>query len=67
MGVVKGIMAMIGVAAVLMGGLWILQGLDFVRWPASSFMLGDTTWTRNGTVLAVVGIALIWFARKRPG
>lgn len=66
MGAVKGIMAMIGIAAILMGGLWILQGLDIVRWPASSFMLGDTTWTRNGIVLAVVGVVLIWFARKKP-
>ena len=66
MGALKGIMAMIGVAAILMGGLWILQGLDIVRWPASSFMLGDTTWTRNGVVLAVVGVVLIWIARKRP-
>ncbi|APZ99097.1 hypothetical protein BWQ93_11795 [Sphingopyxis sp. QXT-31] len=66
MGTVKGIMAMIGIAAILMGGLWILQGLDIVRWPASSFMLGDTTWTRNGVVLAVVGVVLIWFARKKP-
>ena len=65
MGVVKGLMAVVGIAAIMMGALWILQGLDIVRWPASSFMLGDTTWTRNGVVLAVVGIFLVWFARKR--
>ena len=64
MGIVKGIMAIVGIAAVMMGALWILQGLDIVRWPASSFMLGDLTWTRNGTVLAVVGVVMIWFARK---
>lgn len=66
MGAVKGIIAVIGIAAIMMGGLWILQGLDIVRWPASSFMLGDITWTRNGTVLLVVGVFLIWFARKKP-
>lgn len=65
MAIVKGALAIIGVAAVLMGGLWILQGLDIVRWPASSFMLGDLTWTRNGAILAVVGAVLIWLARKR--
>ena len=65
MGAVKGIIAVIGIAMILMGGLWILQGLDIVRWPASSFMLGDVTWTRNGTVLAVVGVFLVWYARKR--
>ncbi|WP_260580756.1 hypothetical protein [Sphingopyxis sp. PET50] len=66
MGALKGLMAVVGVAAVLMGGLWILQGLDIVRWPSSSFMLGDPAWTRNGTVLAVVGLVLIWFARRQP-
>ncbi len=65
MGALKGIFAIVGVAAILVGGLWALQGLDIVRWPASSFMLGDTVWTRNGIVLAVVGIFLVWFARKR--
>lgn len=65
MGVVKGLMAVVGIAAIMMGALWILQGLDIVRWPASSFMLGDLTWTRNGTVLAFVGVALVWFARRR--
>ena len=65
MGALKAVMATVGVAMILMGGLWILQGLDIVRWPASSFMLGDTTWTRNGAILAVVGAALVWFARKR--
>lgn len=65
MGALKGILAIVGVAAILVGGLWILQGLDIVRWPASSFMLGDTTWTRNGVILAVVGVLLVWFARKK--
>lgn len=65
MGVVKGMIAIIGIACLMMGGLWMLQGLDIVRWPASSFMLGDLVWTRNGAILAVVGAALIWLARKR--
>ncbi len=67
MGIVKALAAIIGVAAILVGGLWALQGLGIVRWPASSFMLGDTTWTRNGVILivmGVVGVGLIWFSRK---
>ncbi len=64
MGIVKALAAILGVAAILMGGLWALQGLDIVRWPSSSFMLGDTTWTRNGVVLIVVGVVLVWFARR---
>lgn len=65
MGAVKGLMAIVGVAAILMGGLWMLQGLDIVRWPASSFMLGDAVWTRNGAIVAAIGVVLIWFARKK--
>lgn len=66
MGALRGILAIVGVAAILVGGLWMLQGLDIVRWPASSFMLGDTVWTRNGLLLSILGIVMILFARKRP-
>ncbi len=65
MQIVRGLAAIVGVAMGLMGLLWVLQGLDIVRWPASSFMLGDIVWTRNGAVLAVLGVVLIWLGRKR--
>lgn len=65
MQIVRGLAAIVGVAMVLMGLLWVLQGLYIVRWPASSFMLGDIVWTRNGAVLAVLGLVLIWLGRKR--
>jgi len=65
MAAVKAIMAIVGVAAILMGGLWMLQGLDIVRWPESSFMLGEIVWTRNGAILAAVGVVLVWLAGRR--
>jgi len=65
MQIVRGLAAIVGVAMVLMGLLWVLQGLDIVRWPASSFMLGDIVWTRNGAVLAVLGLVLICLGRRR--
>ena len=65
MAILRTLLAVIGVAMMMVGALWILQGLGIIGWPASSFMLGDTTWTRNGVMLAVVGVVLIWFARKR--
>ena len=65
MQIVRGLAAIVGVAMVLMGLLWVLQGLDIVRWPASSFMLGDIVWTRNGAVLAVLGVVLLWLGRRR--
>lgn len=66
MGALKGLLTIVGVAAILVGGLWALQGLDIIRWPASSFMLGDTVWTRNGVLLSIFGIVLLFLARKRP-
>ena len=65
MGALKGVLAIVGVAMILVGGLWALQGLDIIRWPASSFMLGDTVWTRNGVLLSIFGIVLLLLARKR--
>ena len=55
----------VGVAAVLMGLLWIGQGLGYIHWPASSFMLDQRPWATRGAVLAVVGVALIALSRRR--
>ena len=33
------LMLVVGTLAVLMGLLWIGQGLGYVRWPAESFMI----------------------------
>ena len=54
-----------GVLATLMGLLWIGQGLGYVHWPASSFMIDQRPWAMRGAILAVVGVALIIFARRR--
>jgi hypothetical protein len=59
-------LTVLGVAALLMGLLWIGQGLGIVRWPASSFMIDMSAWSWRGAVLAAVGAALIVFARRRP-
>ncbi len=39
MNALRPVMLVIGVLAVMAGGLFFLQGLDVVHWPASSFML----------------------------
>ena len=53
-----------GVALMLAGGLWTLQGLGLVMWPAESFMLADRQWAVNGAITAVAGIVLILVARR---
>lgn len=53
-----------GFALALSGGLWTLQGLGIVMWPAESFMLADRQWAINGAVACVVGTLLFFGSRK---
>ncbi len=62
---VKILLLIIGVLATLMGLLWIGQGLNIIKWPAESFMIGVPTWSWRGAILAAAGLALVWFARKK--
>ena len=55
----------IGIAALLMGLLWIGQGTGVVQWPASSFMLDQRPWAVRGAILALIGLGLIVLARRR--
>jgi hypothetical protein len=61
----KTLVLILGIAALLMGLLWIGQGLGYIHWPASSFMLDQRPWATRGAVLAVIGAALIFFSRRR--
>jgi len=65
MKILKTIAAILGVLMVLMGGLWIGQGLNIIRWPAESFMIGVPQWSWNGMFLAIGGLVLIWFSRRK--
>jgi membrane protein implicated in regulation of membrane protease activity len=61
----KTLLLIVGIAAVLMGLLWIGQGTGMIQWPASSFMLDQRPWALRGAVLAVIGIVLILLSRRR--
>jgi hypothetical protein len=58
-------LVILGIAATLMGLLWIGQGAGLVDWPASSFMIDQRPWIIRGAVLAVVGLVLIAVSRRR--
>ena len=53
-----------GVLLALMGMLWIGQGLGYIHWPASSFMLDQRRWADYGAGVAVLGLVLILAARR---
>ena len=61
----KTLLLILGIAGVLMGCLWIGQGLGYIRWPASSFMIDQRPWTWGGAALAVLGATLILYGRRR--
>lgn len=58
------VLVVLGVALALMGVLWIGQGLGYVKWPASSFMLDQRPWADRGVVAAVAGLLLVLLARR---
>jgi len=59
------ILTVIGAVALLIGLLWIGQGLGLVAWPRSSFMLGRQEWAIRGGALAVIGVIVLLRARRR--
>ena len=52
------VLQLLSVLAALMGLLWIGQGLGYVHWPASSFMLDQRPWAVRGLLLVAVAIGL---------
>jgi len=61
----KSVLLIIGIAAMLMGLLWVGQGTGLVHWPASSFMIDQRPWVIRGGILAAVGMVLILVATRR--
>lgn len=54
----------VAVIALLLGGLWILQGANIV---GGSVMSGQSMWIYIGIVLLVAAAAALWWANfRRP-
>ena len=56
------ILTIVGVLAVIIGGIWVLQGVNILP---GSFMTGHMQWAYRGAGLIVVGAIAIWFSRRR--
>ena len=61
----KAIILVLGILSLLMGLLWIGQGMGLVNWPASSFMIDQRPWATRGVLLSLVGLVLIAASRWR--
>lgn len=64
MSILRTIVQIIAVLAILMGLLWIGQGLGLIMWPRESFMLADRRWATNGGILAAAGLIILVTARR---
>jgi hypothetical protein len=53
-----------GAVAAIVGLFWIGQGMGIIRWPTSSFMIGQYDWVLIGTITAVAGLVAILVARR---
>jgi hypothetical protein len=54
----------VGVVAILIGLIWIGQGIGYFPYPRSSFMINDVAWAYYGAALAVVGLVAIAVSRR---
>jgi hypothetical protein len=55
--------SIVGVLAMLAGGVWTLQGLGLIP---GSFMSSNPTWVIIGLLTAVVGAGLVAWSRRGP-
>ena len=58
------ILIAVGVMLTLTGLLWIGQGLGYIHWPRSSFMLDQRVWADYGAALAVAGLLMVLLGRR---
>ena len=58
----KTVLNLLGSLLVLMGCIWILQGINILP---GSFMTGQIRWAVYGAIAVVVGVALLLGANRR--
>jgi hypothetical protein len=58
--------SLIGILLAIMGGIWILQGLN-LAWGAlsRSFMQGDQHWALYGAIVLAIGICQVIWSNTR--
>lgn len=63
--VMRIVSTLIGIAMILMGAVWILQGLNLAF--RVGFMVGNYHWTIYGAILLLVGLAQVIWSNTRQG
>jgi hypothetical protein len=52
----------VGVLALIVGGMWVLQGANVI---GGSVMSGQSQWLYIGIVVAIAGAVALWWANRR--
>lgn len=64
--VMRIVSSLLGIAMILMGTVWMLQGLNLAF--RVGFMVGDYHWTIYGALMALLGVAeLVWSNTRQRG
>jgi hypothetical protein len=58
------LLLLVGIIVCAAGILFTGQGLGYINWPASSFMISEIKWVYYGSGIALVGILLIVIALR---
>ena len=54
-----------GTIVILFGLLFVGQGLGYIRWPTSSFMISDTKWAYYGGGISTIGVFLLFIGHRQ--
>jgi len=54
----------IGMALVVFGTMWALQGLGILMWPPQSFMLASREWGLYGAITAAMGVVVLLLSAR---
>jgi hypothetical protein len=58
----KRTVSILGILFFIVGGIWILQGINVLP---GSFMTGQRVWAYRGGALAIAGLLMVRFTRRR--
>jgi hypothetical protein len=61
--IMRVVSSLIGIAMIMMGIVWMLQGLNLAF--RVGFMVGQPKWTVYGALLAIVGVAQVVWSNTR--
>jgi hypothetical protein len=61
-GIWRGVVGTMGVFIAFQGVIFVLQGVNILP---GSFMTGDVRWAYRGAVLAAIGLAMLFLARRK--